>query len=196
MSASLDDHALDILFRGARSFSYWKDSPVTDEELEQIYGLMKMGPTAANSGPARIVFITSDEAKAKLKPCLDEGNVAKSMSAPVVAIIGMDMLFYEKLDKLFPHTDARPWFEGKPEKIKHSALLNSTLQGAYLIMAIRSLGLDAGPMSGFNNELVDQAFFPEGNIKSNFLCAIGHGVVSKLYPRSPRLSFDEACRVE
>jgi len=196
MSASLDDHALDILFRGARSFSYWKDSPVTDEELEQIYGLMKMGPTAANSGPARIVFITSEEAKAKLKPCLDEGNVDKSMSAPVVAIIGMDMLFYEKLDKLFPHTDARPWFEGKPEKIKHSALLNSTLQGAYLIMAIRSLGLDAGPMSGFNNELVDQAFFPEGNIKSNFLCAIGHGVVSKLYPRSPRLSFDEACRVE
>ena len=196
MSALLDDHALDILFRGARSFSYWKDTPVTDEELEQIYELMKMGPTAANSCPARLLFITSEEAKAKLKPCLDEGNVAKSMSAPVVAIIGMDMKFYEKLDKLFPHTDARPWFEGKPDKIKHAALVNSTLQGAYLIMAVRSLGLDAGPMSGFNNELLDQTFFPDGNIKSNFICAIGHGLVSKLYPRSPRLSFDEACWVE
>ena len=196
MSASLDDHALDVLFRGARSFSHWKDKPVSDEQLEQIYQLVKMGPTAANSCPARFVFLTSEEAKHKLKPCLDEGNVAKSMSAPVVAIIGMDLRFYEKLDKLFPHTDARSWYEGKPEKIQQTAFRNSTLQGAYLIMAVRSLGLDAGPMSGFNNELVDKIFFPEGHIKSNFICAIGHGVVSKLYPRSPRLSFDEACRVE
>jgi len=141
MSHSLDNLSLDTLFREARSFSYWQDKPVNEDQIREIYDLMKMGPTAANSCPARLVFVTSDEAKQKLKPCLNEGNVDKSMSAPVVAIIAMDLEFYEQLPKLFPHTDARSWFAGNEEKIRHSAFLNSSLQGAYLIMAIRSLAL-------------------------------------------------------
>jgi nitroreductase len=156
---------------------------------------MKWGPTSANACPARLVFVTSDAAKQKLKDCLDEGNVEKSMTAPVVAIIGMDMLFYEKLPILFPHTDARSWFEGKAEKIHETAFRNSSLQGAYLMLAARSLGLDCGPMSGFDNAKLEAAFFPEGNIKANFICALGYGDSDKLYPRGPRLSFDEVCRV-
>lgn len=196
MSHTLDDQSLDTLFREARSFSYWQDKTVSEDHIHQIYDLMKMGPTAANSCPARLVFVTSDEAKARLKPCLNEGNVDKSMSAPVVAIIAMDLEFYEKLPKLFPHTDARSWFAGNEEKIRHSALLNSSLQGAYLIMAIRSLGLDAGPMSGVNFEKLDTAFFPDGKTKAIFICAFGHGERDRLYPRQPRLEFDEACRIE
>lgn len=191
----LDKQALDIIFNEARSFSYWQDKPVSDEQLQAIYDLMKMGPTAANSCPARIMFVKSDEAKQRLKPHLNEGNVDKSMSAPAVAIIGMDLEFYEQLPKLFPHTDARSWFAGKPDKIEKSAFLNTALQGAYLITAIRSLGLDAGPMSGINNETLDQEFFPDGKIKSLFICAIGYGERSKLYPRQPRLEFDEACQI-
>lgn len=191
----LNDQALDQLFRQARSHNGWQDTPVSDEQLSQIYDLMKMGPTAANSCPARLVFVRSDEAKQKLKACLDEGNIKKSMTAPVVAIIGMDMEFYEKLPKLFPHTDARSWFAGKPEKISKSAMRDSSLQGAYFMLAVRSLGLDAGPMSGFNPEKLDAAFFADGKVKSNFICAIGYGDESKLYPRGPRLDFDEACQI-
>ena len=196
MSKSLDDQTLDTLFREARSFSYWQDKAVSDAQIRQLYDLMKMGPTSANSCPARLVFIKSDEAKAKLKPCLAEGNIDKSMSAAAVAIIAMDLEFYEYLPMLFPHTDAKSWFAGKPDKIRHSAFLNSTLQGAYLIMAIRSLGLDAGPMSGVDMEKLDTAFFPDGKTKSIFICAFGYGVRDKLHPRGPRLDFTEACRIE
>jgi len=195
-SHPLSEEALDTLFREARSFNRWQDKEVTDEQLHRIYELMKWGPTSANSSPARIIFVKSDEAKARLKPCLNEGNVEKSMTAPVVAIIGMDMEFYEKLPKLFPHTDARSWFAGNDAKIAENAMRNSTLQGGYLILAARALGLDCGPMSGFNPAKMDAAFFPDGKIRSNFICAIGYGSREKLYQRGPRLDFDEACRIE
>lgn len=191
----LDQQAITRLFTEARSHNGWLDKPVSDEQLHDIYDLMKMGPTSANSCPARLVFVKSEQAKNQLKRCLDEGNVDKSMSAPVVAIIGMDMEFYEKLGKLFPHTDARSWFVGKQEKIQETAFRNSSLQGAYLIMAVRSLGLDAGPMSGFNSSQLDEIFFPDGKVKSNFICAIGYGDNARLYPRGPRLEFDEAARI-
>lgn len=191
----LDNNALDILFRKARSFNAWQDKPVTDEQLHELYELMKWGPTSANSCPARMVFVTSEAAKQKLRGCLDEGNIEKSMTAPVVAIIGMDMTFYETLSVLFPHTDARSWFEGKEAKIHETAFRNSSLQGAYLMLAARSLGLDCGPMSGFDNAKLEAAFFPGGTIKANFICALGYGSEDKLYPRGPRLSFDEACEI-
>jgi len=194
--AVLNDQALDTIFRQARSHNAWQDKPVNDDLLKQVYDLTKMGPTSANSSPGRFVFIKSDEAKEKLKACLDEGNIEKSMTAPVVAIIGMDLEFYEQLPKLFPHTDARVWFVGKAEKIQETAFRNSTLQGAYLMLAARSLGLDCGPMSGFDNEKLDGAFFPEGNVKSNFICAIGYGDEAGLYPRGPRLDFNEAAEID
>jgi 3-hydroxypropanoate dehydrogenase len=192
---ALSDAALDTLFRQARSHNGWLDRPVSDDQLRQIYELMKMGPTSANSCPARLLFVKSDEAKARLKPCLAPGNVEKSMTAPVVAIIGMDLEFYEQLPRLFPHTDARSWYVGKPEKILDTAFRNSSLQGAYLILAARSLGLDAGPMSGFDADKLNAEFFPGGKVKANFICAIGYGDGSKLFPRHPRLAFAEACRV-
>lgn len=195
MTSILSNEALDTLFREARSHNGWQDMPVSDEQLQQVYELMKMGPTAANACPARIHFIKSAEAKARLKPCLAEGNVEKCMTAPVVAIIGMDMEFYELLPKLFPHTDARSWYVGKPEAIQNTAFRNSTLQGAYFILAARSLGLDCGPMSGFDAGKLEAEFFPEGRIKANFICALGHGDASKIFPRSPRLDFDEACEI-
>lgn len=195
MAEPVSEQCLDTIFRNARSFNAWQDRPVTDEQLAQLYDLLKWGPTSANSSPARFVFVKSDEAKARLKPCLAEGNVEKSMTAPVVAIIGMDMEFYEKLPKLFPHTDARSWFAGNPEKIQVNALRNSSLQGAYLMIAARSLGLDCGPMSGFDPERLNQEFFPDGTVKANFICALGYGDESKLYPRGPRLDFDEACSI-
>jgi 3-hydroxypropanoate dehydrogenase len=191
----LDAAALDTLFRKARSYNAWQDKPVTDEQLNELYELMKWGPTSANSCPARIVFIKSSEAKQKLKECLDEGNVEKSMTAPVVAVIGMDMEFYEQLAKLFPHTDAKSWFVGKHEKIHETAFRNSSLQGAYLMLAARSLGLDCGPMSGFDNAKLETAFFPDGKVKANFICALGYGSEDKLYPRGPRLDFAEACQI-
>ena len=156
---------------------------------------MKMAPTSANCSPARLVFVRSDEAKAKLKPCLMEGNVEKTMSAPVCVIVGMDMQFYDQLPKLFPHADARSWFAGNDAAIQATAFRNSSLQGAYLIMAARALGLDCGPMSGFDAAAVEAAFFPEGNVKANFLINLGYGDATKVYPRSPRLAFDEACRI-
>jgi len=191
----LDQNALDTLFINARSHNGWLDNNISDEQIHQIYELMKFAPTAANTCPARITFVKSVEAKEKLKAHLDEGNIEKAMSAPAVAIISYDTEFYEKLPYLFPHTDAKSWYEGKPDKIKAVGAMNATLQGAYFMMAARSIGLDCGPMGGFNNETLDQAFSPDGKTKSIFLCCIGHGDNSKIFPRSPRLSFDEACAI-
>jgi 3-hydroxypropanoate dehydrogenase len=195
MAEPVSEQCLDTVFRNARSFNAWQDRPVSDEQIEALYELLKWGPTSANSSPARFVFVKSDEAKARLKPCLAEGNVDKSMTAPVVAIVAMDMEFYEQLPKLFPHTDARSWYVGKPDKIQVTAMRNSSLQGAYLIMAARSLGLDCGPMSGFDGDKLDEVFFPDGKVKSNFICALGYGDASQLHPRGPRLDFDEACEI-
>jgi 3-hydroxypropanoate dehydrogenase len=196
MSALLTSDALDVLFRKARTHSAWLDQPVDDALLAQVYDLARMGPTSANMCPMRIIFVKSREAKEKLKPALDAGNVDKTMKAPVTAIIGMDIHFYEKLPQLFPHADAKAWFKDLPENLlEYQALRNGSLQGAYFMLAARAFGLDCGPMSGFNNAKVDAAFFAGTTIKSNFLCNLGHGDASKLHPRSPRLTFDEACKV-
>lgn len=192
-----DDKSLDVIFRNARSHSFWQEKPVEDALLQQIYDLMKWGPTAANSCPLRIVFVKSKEAKEKFKPCLDAGNVNKVMTSPVTAILGMDMEFYEHMGKLFPHNaGARGWYAGKPDVIHATAFRNSSLQGAYFMLAARGLGLDCGPMSGFNNAKVDELFFAGTAIKSNFICALGYGEASKLFPRGPRFSFSEACRID
>jgi len=191
----LSDQALDQLFRAARSQNGWQDKPVSDEQLQQIYHLMKWGPTSANSCPARLMFVKTDEAKQRLKPSLQEGNVEKSMTAPVVAIIGMDMEFYEEFSTLFPHADAKAWYVGKPEKIKESAFRDSSLQAAYLLLAARSIGLDCGPMSGFDNAVLDAEFFPDGKVKSNFICGIGYGDSAKVYPRLARLDFERVCQI-
>lgn len=186
---------LDILFFNARSQNGWLDKNISDEQIQEIYNILKFAPTAANCSPLRITFIKSNDAKTRLKPHLDEGNIIKSMTAPAVAIFGYDMEFYEKLPKLFPHTDAKSWFAGKPDKIITSATTNSTLQAAYFIIAARSIGLDCGPMGGFNNQTLDNEFFPDGKIKSTFLCGIGYGDSSKVFTRSPRLDFNEACNI-
>jgi 3-hydroxypropanoate dehydrogenase len=192
----LSHEGQDIIFRNARSHSYWLDQPVDEALLRQVYDLAKMGPTSANMCPLRIIFVKSLAAKERLKPALDAGNVQKVMTAPVTAILGMDIRFYEQLPKLFPHTDARAWFKDLPEQVlEYMALRNSSLQGAYFMLAARSLGLDCGPMSGFNNAKVDAEFFGGTSIKSNFLCALGYADASKLRPRSPRLAFEEACQV-
>ena len=189
------DAALDQLFRHARTHNGWQDRQVTDPQLHALYDLWKMGPTSANCSPARVVFVRSAEAREKLKPALSEGNRDKTMTAPLVAIVGMDMAFHEKLPKLFPHADAKSWFVGKDELIASTAFRNSSLQGAYLILAARALGIDTGPMSGFDNAKVDAAFFAGTQVKSNFLCSLGYGNPEKLFSRSPRLPFDEACSV-
>ncbi len=195
MSNILSDAALDRIFRNARTHTHWQEREVSDVLLQAVFDLAKMGPTSANCSPMRVVFVKSPEAKERLKPALAEGNVAKTMAAPVTAIVGHDLEFYERLPQLFPHTDARSWFVGKPELSRDTAFRNGSLQGAYLMIAARSLGLDCGPMSGFDNEAVDRAFFPDGQVKSNFLCNLGHGDPEKLHPRSPRLDFDQVCRV-
>jgi 3-hydroxypropanoate dehydrogenase len=196
MSKVLSDEGRDLIFLKARTHSVWLDRPVDDVLLRQIYDLAKMGPTSANMCPMRLVFVRSQAAKQKLKPALDAGNVAKTMIAPVTAIVGMDVRFYEKLPTLFPQADAKAWFKDLPENVlDYMALRNSSLQGAYFMLAARSLGLDCGPMSGFNNAKVDEAFFAGTTIKSNFLCNLGYGDPSKLHPRNPRLSFEEACRL-
>ncbi len=196
MNQLLTEDGLNLLFRDARTFSAWQDRAVDDGILRQVYDLMKMGPTSANMCPARVVFVKSPEAKEKLKPALDAGNVAKTMAAPVTAIVAMDVRFYEQLPRLFPHADAKAWFKDLPANVlEYIALRNSSLQGAYLILAARSLGLDCGPMSGFDNAKVDAAFFSGTTVKSNFLCNLGYGDRSKLYPRLPRLGFEEACRI-
>lgn len=191
----LDNAALATLFTAARSHSFWFDRPVNDELLLQVYDLAKWGPTSANCSPARIVFVKSPEEKEKLVACMDAGNVEKTKTAPVVAIIGMDMEFYEKLPQLFPHTDAKAWFAGNQPLIETTAFRNATLQGAYLMLAARAVGLDCGPMSGFNAEKVNTAFFAGSNVKANFVVGLGYGDTTKLFSRSPRLAFDEACRI-
>lgn len=191
----IDDKALATLFLDARTHNVWLDKPVSDEQLRQIYELMKWGPTSANSSPARIVFAKSPEAREKLAACMSEGNADKTRRAPVTAIIGMDMEFYEKLPQLFPHADARSWFAGKHKAIEATAFRNSSLQGAYFIIAARAVGLDCGPMSGFDEDKINAAFFAGTSIRVNFVCSIGHGDQSKLFPRSPRLAFDDACKV-
>lgn len=191
----LDDSALDLLFRKARSHNGWQDKQVSDVQLKQIYELMKWGPTSANSCPIRLVFVKSDMAKQRLKRSLQEGNVKKSMTAPVVVIFGMDMEFYEEFDFLFPHADAKSWYVGNKEKIKEAAFRDSSLQAAYFMLAARSIGLDCGPMSGFNNEVLDAEFFPDGKIKSNFICALGYGDTSKLHPRLARLDYERVCQL-
>jgi len=197
MSKLLSDDGLALLFRDARTHSAWLDEPVDDALLRRAYDLAKMVPTSANMCPLRVVFVKTKAAKEKLKPTLDAGNVDKTMRAPVTAILAMDIRFYEQLPKLFPHADARAWFKDLPANVlEYVALRNSSLQGAYFMLAARSLGLDCGPMSGFDNAKVDAAFFAGTTVKSNFLCNLGHGDTSKLYPRSPRLDFEEACRVE
>ncbi len=192
----LDDKALDTILREARSQNGWQDKPVSDAQLHALYDLMKWGPTSANSSPARIVWVRTREGKEKLRPALSEGNTEKSMTAPVVAIIAYDSQFYELLPQLFPHNpDAINWFKGPAAAAvaATTAFRNGTLQGAYLMIAARALGLDCGPMSGFDNAKVDAAFFPDGRFKANFLCGIGYGNPAKLFDRSPRLRFDEAC---
>lgn len=196
MTQLLNDDGLNLLFRDARTHFAWQDKPVDDAVLQQIYELAKMGPTSANMSPLRVVFVKTAAAKEKLKPALDPGNVDKTMSAPVTAVLGMDVRFYEKLPALFPHADAKAWFKDLPAPVLEAiALRNSSLQGAYFILAARALGLDCGPMSGFNNAKVDELFFAGTTVKSNFLCNLGHGDASKLYPRSPRLAFAEACQI-
>lgn len=195
MSTEVNSHALDTLFNLARTHSAWLDKPVDAGVLKQLYDLTKMAPTSANCQPLRVVFVVSPEAKEKLKPCLDAGNIDKTMAAPVTAILGMDMAFYEHMPTLFPHTDAKSWFVGKPDYIQTTAFRNSSLQGGYFILAARALGLDCGPMSGFSNAMVDEAFFAGTEIKSNFLVNLGYGDASKLHPRSPRPSFEAFCNI-
>lgn len=195
MSIAIDDTALSQLFLSARTHNAWLDKPVPDSLLVQIVDIMKLGPTSANCSPARIVFVRSAEAKARLGPLLSDGNRNKTMAAPVTAIIGYDLEFYEKLPQLFPHTDARSWFVGKPDHIRETAFRNGTLQGAYLMLAARALGLDCGPMSGFDQAGVNAAFFSGTTIKANFLCNLGYGDASVLMPRSPRFSFEEMAKI-
>ena len=204
----MNDDFLDQLFREARTHSHWLDKPVPDELLRELYDLVKCGPTSANTCPARFVFLRSQKAKERLKPALAHGNIEKVMTAPVTVIVAYDLKFYEKLPKLFPHNpNMAKLFESNPNLVESTARRNSSLQGGYLILAARALGLDCGPLSGFDNAKVDeeffaagrecegcdQEFFPEGHVKSNFLCNLGYGDRSKLYPRHPRLAFEEAC---
>lgn len=196
-AAPLAPSALDSLFLQARTHNGWLDKPVDNALLKQAWNLARMGPTSANCSPMRIVFVKSSEAKTRLQPALMEGNRAKTMAAPVTAIFGNDSQFYDLLPKLFPHTDARAWFAGpgKETLAAATAFRNGTLQAAYFMLAARALGLDCGPMSGFDNALVDREFFPGGRIKSNFICNLGYGDPTGLFPRSPRLDFDEACDI-
>lgn len=203
----VNDEALDVLFRKARTYTAWLPKPVPDELLRELYEVVKWGPTSANTSPARFIFLRSAAAKERLRPALAAGNVEKTMTTPVTVIIAYDLKFYEKLPKLFPHNPAmRNIFVNNPQLIEQTAKRNSSLQGAYLMLAARALGLDCGPMSGFDSAKVDeeffaadkcedceQEFFPAGHVKSNFLCNIGYGDTSKLFPRSPRLDFKEAC---
>jgi 3-hydroxypropanoate dehydrogenase len=191
----LDAAALDLLFRNARTHNGWQDKPVADSLLVELHELMKWGPTSANCWPLRVVFVKSAAAKARLQPLLMEGNRAKTAAAPVTAILGMDMAFYEELPRLFPHTDAKAWFVGNDALISATAFRNSSLQGAYFMLAARALGLDCGPMSGFDAASVDAAFFADTQIKTNFICNLGYGDAAQLFPRSPRPDFAEVCKI-
>jgi len=195
ISQSLEQTALSQLFTAARSHNSWQDKPVTDEQIEAIYELLKFAPTSVNCNPARFLFIKSPQAKERLAACVSPGNLEKTRTAPVTAIIGMDLDFYEQLPKLFPHVDAKSWFLGKESFIESTAFRNSALQGAYLTMAVRALGLDCGAMSGFDADKVNAEFFPDGRVKVNFLLNIGYGNSASLMPRQPRPSFPEVCRI-
>ena len=197
MAQPIDRSALDTLFFEARTHSFWQDRPVEDALLRRAYEIARMAPTSANCSPMRVVFVRSPAAKQRLLPALMEGNREKTLAAPVTAILGNDGEFYEHLPRLFPHADARSWFAG-PENAQVAAITafrNGTLQGAYFMLAARALGLDCGPMSGFDNAAVDREFFPGGRVKSNFLCNLGYGDPAKLFPRSPRFEFDEVCSI-
>ncbi|HEY8191991.1 MAG TPA: malonic semialdehyde reductase [Alphaproteobacteria bacterium] len=191
----IDDDGLDILFRQARTHRQWDGREVTDVMLQAIYDLMRWGPTSANCCPARFKFVKSAEAKERLKPCLSKGNLEQTMAAPATAIIAYDMKFYEHFPRLFPHADMKAGFEGKPDHIRDTALRNGSLQGAYFMLAARSLGLDCGPMSGFKAQAVKEAFFPDEDVQVNFLCNLGYGVREVLKPRGPRFEFDEVCDI-
>jgi 3-hydroxypropanoate dehydrogenase len=190
---AIDDAALDTLFREARSHYSWDGTELSDDSLQQLYELTKFGPTSANSSPARFVFLRTREAKARLRPALSAGNVEKTMAAPVVAIVAYDPRFFDQLPKLFPHTDARAWFAGNAALAEETAFRNSTLQGAYLMLAARALGIDSGAMSGFDRDQVDRIFFADSGWKSNFLINLGYGDNRGQFPRAPRLDFGEAC---
>ena len=191
----LPDDGLDLIFREARTQNAWSDQPVGEVLLEAVYDLAKWGPTSANCSPMRVIFVTGKEAKERLRPCLIPGNVDKTMAAPATAIVAYDTRFHEHLPKLFPHTDAKSWFDGNDALIEETAFRNSSLQGAYLMIAARSLGLDCGPMSGFDAAKLNAEFFPDGRFKANFLCNIGHGDSEGLFPRSPRFDFDDVCQI-
>ena len=195
MARTLDAGALDLIFREARSHNDWRDDPVDDATLRALFELVKMGPTSANSSPARFVFLRSAAAKERLRPHLIPGNIDKTMRAPVTVIVAYDLAFHDHLPKLFPHEDARSWFVGNDELIRATAFRNGTLQGAYLIVAARALGLDCGPMSGFGNDGVDAEFFAGTRTKSNFLVNLGRGDPSALFARSPRFAFDEVSEI-
>jgi 3-hydroxypropanoate dehydrogenase len=191
---TLDATGLDLIFREARSHNKFTEDPVTDDELRALHDLLKQGPTSANCSPARFLFLRTKEAKQKLAPALSSGNLNKTMAAPVTAIVAYDPRFYEKLPTLFPHNpDAMSWFTSNDSLAATTAFRNGTLQGAYLILAARALGLDTGAMSGFDNAMVDELFLADRCWRSNFLCNIGHGDPAGLFPRSPRLDFDDAC---
>lgn len=192
----IDAQALDLLFRTARTANGFRDEPVTDDQLRQVFDLMKMGPTAANGQPARFLFLRSAEAKARLRPALSAGNLEKTMTAPVVVLVAYDLDFHEHLPRVFPHNPgAKSWFDGERATREAGAFRNGTLQGAYFLLAARACGLDCGPMSGFDNAKVDAEFFPDGRCKSNFLINLGHGDPSTVFARSPRLAFEEACSI-
>lgn len=195
MHTPLDNSALDQLFNEARTYSYWQDKAIDADVLEQLYTLTALGPTSANCLPGRFVFVTSQEGKEKLKPALSSGNLEKTMTAPVTVIVAHDLAFYEQLPQLFPHADARSWFTGNTELVKETAFRNSSLQAGYLIMAARSLGLDAGPMSGFDPSKINEAFFTGSNWQVNMLINLGYGNHEKLHPRLPRLPFEQACKL-
>jgi 3-hydroxypropanoate dehydrogenase len=196
MTRTLGKEALDLIFTEAHTHNKWLDKPVDPATLKAAYDLARLAPTSANCQPARFVFVTSAAGKEKLKPALSPGNLDKTMSAPVTVIVATDGEFYEKLPRLFPQADARAWFVGNQALIDGTAARNGTLQGAYFLLAARAVGLDCGPMSGFDNAKVDAAFFPDGKVKSNFLINLGYGDPAGLFPRNPRLDFEEACRIE
>jgi 3-hydroxypropanoate dehydrogenase len=192
-TAALDDAALALLFTEARSHNGWTAEPVTDAQLRQVYALARMGPTSANCSPARFVFVRTPEGKQRLAPALSKGNLEKTMTAPVTVIAAWDRKFYDRLPMLFPHADARSWFTGSPEAAHETAFRNATLQAGYLLLAARAVGLDAGPMSGFDKAKVDAAFFEGTDWSTNFLINLGHGDAAKVFGRLPRLDFEEAC---
>ena len=199
MSQSLKDlnveQAYDLMFLNARTYNTWSDQHVDKMVLKQAYDLMKMAPTSANCAPLRLTFVTSTAEKERLKPFLAEGNVDKTMSAPVTALMASDMQFYEHLPFLFPHTDAKSWFTGNDQLITDTALRNATLQAGYFILAARSLGLDCGPMSGFDEQALNQEYYPDGRFKINLLCNLGYGTDEGLHPRTPRFDFDQVCEI-